>query len=65
VEELPLQEFAESLGLAGQPKIKFLKGDDAKQKVKESKVIMLPNDDEAESSKPVGIQSFLLSYFGY
>lgn len=49
--ELPLEEFAASLGLPGAPKIKFLKGDNAKQLKNAPRVnIDLSEGDEGISS---------------
>jgi hypothetical protein len=52
VEELPLQEFAESLGLAGMPKIKFLQGSETREKG-----VKLPDEAGVSNLKSVRIGS--------
>lgn len=55
LEELPVERFAESLGLPGVPKIKFLSKEIAKKKKNASRSVeatapevSIPNDDESE-----------------
>ncbi|KAK6531167.1 ATP-dependent RNA helicase dbp4 [Arthrobotrys megalospora] len=50
LEKLPLQEFATSLGLPGAPKIKFLKGEDTKQR-KNAPRALLRDDDSSEDDE--------------
>lgn len=50
LEKLPLQEFATSLGLPGAPKIKFMKGEDAKAK-KNAPRALLKDDSDDESDE--------------
>jgi ATP-dependent RNA helicase DDX10/DBP4 len=50
LEKLPLEEFASSLGLPGAPRIKFLKGDDAKSR-KNAPRQMLDDGDEGEETE--------------
>lgn len=47
--ELPLEEFSASLGLPGAPKIKFLKGDNAKGLKNASRQIVSSSEDEGEA----------------
>lgn len=47
--ELPLEEFAASLGLPGAPKIKFVKGDNAKTLKNASRYAMSSSDGELET----------------
>ena len=46
LDELPLQEFAASMGLPGAPKIKFMKGDSAKQMKNAPRGRVESSDDE-------------------
>lgn len=49
VKELPLEEYAASLGLPGAPRIKFIKGEDTKsQKNKPRALAHLSSDDESD-----------------
>jgi len=50
LDKLPLEEFATSLGLPGAPRIKFLKGDDAKER-KNAPRQNLDDDDEGEETE--------------
>lgn len=58
VQELPLEEFAASLGLPGAPRVKFVKGEDAKiRKNAPRQLLYLENSDsegngKAEEEKP-------------
>ncbi|EPS36061.1 hypothetical protein H072_10519 [Dactylellina haptotyla CBS 200.50] len=52
LEKLPLQEFATSLGLPGAPRIKFLKGDDVKQR-KNAPRGLLKDDDSSDGDESV------------
>jgi ATP-dependent RNA helicase DDX10/DBP4 len=52
IKELPLEEYAGSLGLPGAPRIKFIKGDDAKERKNESwKMAHISDDSDAEGKK--------------
>ncbi|EGX53498.1 hypothetical protein AOL_s00006g364 [Orbilia oligospora ATCC 24927] len=53
LEKLPLQEFATSLGLPGAPRIKFLKGEDTKQRKNAPRALLKDEDssDDAESGE--------------
>jgi ATP-dependent RNA helicase DDX10/DBP4 len=54
IKELPLEEFAQSLGLPGAPRIKFIKGDDAKERKNESwRMAHMSSDDESDAEKKV------------
>ena len=48
--ELPLEEFSASLGLPGAPKIKFLKGDDAKSVKNASRKAIYSSEDEGDGA---------------
>lgn len=48
--ELPLEEFSASLGLPGAPKIKFLKGDDAKSVKNASRQAIYSSEDEGDGA---------------
>lgn len=52
LKELPLEEFASSLGLPGAPKIKFLKGDNAKTLKNAPRQAILSSEDEGEEHPP-------------
>ena len=54
LKELPLEEYASSLGLPGAPKIKFLKGDNAKMLKNAPRQAMSSSEDEAEEDQPEG-----------
>ncbi|EWC45390.1 ATP-dependent RNA helicase DBP4 [Drechslerella stenobrocha 248] len=47
LEKLPLQDFATSLGLPGAPRVKFMKGEDAKQR-KNAPRALLKDDDSSD-----------------
>jgi ATP-dependent RNA helicase DDX10/DBP4 len=53
VKELPLEEFAASLGLPGAPHIKFIKGEDSKLQKNKSRALMdiSGNDDSDEQGE--------------
>ncbi|KAJ5560802.1 hypothetical protein N7535_008999 [Penicillium sp. DV-2018c] len=52
IKELPLEEYAASLGLPGAPRIKFIKGDDAKQRKNESwRMAHMSSDDDSDAEK--------------
>jgi ATP-dependent RNA helicase DDX10/DBP4 len=52
IKELPLEEFAHSLGLPGAPRIKFIKGDDAKERKNESwRMAHMSSDEGSDSEK--------------
>lgn len=53
INELPLEEFSTSLGLPGAPRIKFLKGDDAKQLKNAPRHGMSSSEDESEDDETV------------
>jgi len=58
LKELPLEEFASSLGLPGAPKIKFLKGDNAKTLKNAPRQAISSSEDEDEEHPPeVGSKS--------
>lgn len=48
--ELPLEEFSASLGLPGAPKIKFVKGDNAKTLKNASRQAIASSDDEIDEA---------------
>lgn len=50
LKELPLEEYASSLGLPGAPKIKFLKGDNAKTLKNAPRQAMSSSEDEDEEN---------------
>jgi ATP-dependent RNA helicase DDX10/DBP4 len=52
LKELPLEEFASSLGLPGAPKIKFLKGDNAKTLKNAPRQAISSSEDEDEEHPP-------------
>lgn len=54
---LPLEDFAASLGLPGAPKIKFLKGDNAKQVKNAPRAANISSEDDEESSAEGGLKS--------
>lgn len=52
IKELPLEEYAQSLGLPGAPRIKFIKGDDAKERKNESwRMAQMSSDNESDEEK--------------
>ena len=51
VQKLDLQAFAESLGLPGAPKVKFIKGDDAKARKNASRQLAESSSDEDGDSR--------------
>ncbi|KAF5858866.1 ATP-dependent RNA helicase dbp4 [Aspergillus alliaceus] len=53
LKELKLEDFASSLGLPGAPRIKFIKGDDTKERKNASRAVayMLSDDDSDEGEK--------------
>ncbi|KAK6332368.1 ATP-dependent RNA helicase dbp4 [Orbilia brochopaga] len=53
LEKLPLQEYATSLGLPGAPRVKFLKGEDAKRRKNAPRALLKDDDssDEEESGE--------------
>ncbi|CAG8934500.1 unnamed protein product [Penicillium salamii] len=52
IKELPLEEYAQSLGLPGAPRIKFIKGDDAKERKNESwRMAHMSSDDDSDAEK--------------
>ncbi|TKA60424.1 hypothetical protein B0A49_11761, partial [Cryomyces minteri] len=51
--ELPLEDFAASLGLPGAPRIKFMKGDDAKALKNAPKHGLSSSDDESEAEDTI------------
>ncbi|KAK5015617.1 P-loop containing nucleoside triphosphate hydrolase protein [Cryomyces antarcticus] len=51
--ELPLEEFAASLGLPGAPRIKFMKGDDAKALKNAPRHGLSSSEDESEAEDTV------------
>ncbi|KAJ5497526.1 hypothetical protein N7463_009513 [Penicillium fimorum] len=52
IKELPLEEYAASLGLPGAPRIKFIKGDDAKERKNESwRMAHMSSDDDSDTEK--------------
>ena len=52
IKELPLEEYATSLGLPGAPRIKFIKGDDAKERKNESwRMAHMSSDDDSDAEK--------------
>jgi ATP-dependent RNA helicase DDX10/DBP4 len=50
LDKLPLEEYAASLGLPGAPKIKFLKGDDAKARKNAPRVQLSDSESDLEES---------------
>ncbi len=52
VKELPLEEFSASLGLPGAPRIKFLKGDNAKELKNAPRHSLSSSEDESEEEEP-------------
>ncbi|KAL8823541.1 MAG: hypothetical protein Q9170_008351, partial [Blastenia crenularia] len=55
LDQLPLEEFSASLGLPGAPRIKFMKGDNAKALKNAPRTLKLPSSDEdedIETAKP-------------
>ncbi|KAL8931048.1 MAG: hypothetical protein Q9208_000150 [Pyrenodesmia sp. 3 TL-2023] len=52
LDQLPLEEFSTSLGLPGAPRIKFLKGDDAKVVKNASRTLQVQSSDEGDSDDP-------------
>ncbi|CAF9917670.1 ATP-dependent RNA helicase dbp4 [Imshaugia aleurites] len=55
--ELPLEEFSASLGLPGAPKIRFLKGDNAKSLKNASRQAVTSSEDEGERDTVPGGES--------
>lgn len=55
--ELPLEEFSASLGLPGAPKIKFLKGDNAKSLKNAPRQAVSSSDDEDDGDAAPGDES--------
>ncbi|KAL9075674.1 MAG: hypothetical protein Q9161_001426 [Pseudevernia consocians] len=55
--ELPLEEFSASLGLPGAPKIKFLKGDNAKSMKNAPRQAISSSDDEGDGDAAPGGES--------
>jgi ATP-dependent RNA helicase DDX10/DBP4 len=54
IKELPLEEYAQSLGLPGAPRIKFIKGEDAKERKNESwRMAHMSSDDDSDAEKKV------------
>ncbi len=53
VKELPLDEFSASLGLPGAPRIKFLKGDNAKQLKNAPRHGLSSSEEDSEGEKTV------------
>jgi len=51
LDKLPLEEYAASLGLPGAPKIKFIKGDDAKARKNAPRMADLESESEDEDAK--------------
>ncbi|KAJ5873779.1 uncharacterized protein N7529_002209 [Penicillium soppii] len=52
IKELPLEEYAQSLGLPGAPRIKFIKGEDAKERKNESwRMAHMSSDDDSDAEK--------------
>lgn len=51
LDKLPLEEFASSLGLPGAPRIKFLKGDDAKNRKNAPRQMFEDSDDGEETER--------------
>ncbi|MCJ1250623.1 ATP-dependent RNA helicase dbp4 [Trapelia coarctata] len=51
INELPLEEFSASLGLPGAPRIKFRKGDNAKELKNASRQMLSSSEDEDAPSK--------------
>ncbi len=56
LKELPLEEFASSLGLPGAPKIKFLKGDNAKT-LKNAPRQAIPSSEDEDEEHPPEVES--------
>ena len=54
IKDLPLEEYAASLGLPGAPRIKFIKGEDAKTKKNAPRRIELPSSDEGSDEDDEG-----------
>ena len=63
LDKLPLEEYAASLGLPGAPKIKFIKGDDAKARKNAPRMADLDSGSEdedatdAKEKKPEGVRT--------
>ena len=55
LKELPLEEFAASLGIPGAPKIKFMDGDSAKFLKNASRYAISSSDEEVESQSEGGM----------
>lgn len=52
IKELPLEDYANSLGLPGAPRIKFIKGEDTKERKNASwKMASLSSDDDSDSGE--------------
>lgn len=56
LEKLPLEEFARSLGLPGQPRIKFMKGDDAKRRKNAPRQVLYQDDGEETERDEFGVR---------
>lgn len=54
LDKLPLEEFATSMGLIGAPKIKFIKGDDAKARKNAPRVKLSDTEDEEDEEAEGG-----------
>ena len=52
LKELPLEDFSASLGLPGAPRIKFLKGDSAKDLKNASRQAVSSSEDEGNTEEP-------------
>ncbi|KAI4169595.1 MAG: hypothetical protein LQ346_008954 [Caloplaca aetnensis] len=52
LDQLPLEEFSASLGLPGAPRIKFLKGDNAKALKNAPRLLEVPSSDEGGGADP-------------
>ena len=57
LDKLPLEDFARSLGLPGAPKIKFIKGDDAKARKNAPRMAVLESESEFEDDAVAGEES--------
>lgn len=54
LKELPLEEYAASLGLPGAPRIKFIKGDDTKDRKNAPRALEHLSSDESDSGEEDG-----------
>ncbi|KAI9709561.1 MAG: ATP-dependent RNA helicase dbp4 [Bogoriella megaspora] len=52
--ELPLEQFAESLGLPGAPRVRFMQGDDTKQLKNAPRMHVSPSEDEEDEDDEDG-----------